>query len=220
MRTLAAGIALAIAAAVPAAASAAPASPMAPMPSAAGARMDEAAFASWMFPTGEPNRADWIFGGGFRDAGAGGRVLTFGFVVKGTCRLVETRRGEATTCRGQGSGGLVDEDDFVVDPVLQTGRLVIDEPKGNHSLEWRAVTDAPPYGYVSSETCPGGDGDGAGFLRTATATGEAFGRSLGASGFELAILSRGAMLTECDQPASQRTLRRAAAGKTIRVVYR
>lgn len=177
--------------------------------------VEEAGAASWMFPTGRPGRSTWYFGGAYRTAAAGGRTVTTGFVVEGTCR--ETRRDGATVtaCRGTGTGGRIPAGAFTVDPTLRRGSLVVRDGGHRHDISWRA-DEAPPAGYVQGETCENGTGEGGGFLQHATATGTLFGRRLAARGVDHAILTRGAMVTEC----TAELVRRAAAGDPVRIVFR
>jgi hypothetical protein len=195
-----------------------PAAPAADRASAAVA--DESALASWMFPTERPGHSKWIFAGAYRNAIAGGGTVTVAFAVKGTCRDVRKDGGIVTSCHGMGTGGRIPEGDFRADPALRSGRLVIRERGSRHRLEWRADAEAPPSGYLAGETCQDGTGAGAGFMQHARATGTVFDRDLGPRGVDHAMLSRGAMLTECARAFLGRVARRVAAGQPIRVSLR
>lgn len=188
-----------------------------------GVVADEEAVASWMFPTERPRRSRWLFAGAYRSAVAGGRTVTTGFAVKGVCE-VERERGETvTTCHGRGIGGRLPHGAFEVDPALRDARLVLREDGSTHRLSWAADTAAPPSGYSAGEACDEGTGQGAGSMRHATARGELFDRELGGAGIDHALLSRGAMVTECTGDGPGLSLaaiaRRAAAGKTVRVTF-
>lgn len=203
--------------AVPAQVAAAPL-PTPVSPAEPGAVADESALASWMFPTDRPRHSKWIFAGAYRDATAGGRTITTGFAVKGSCKVVRERGETVTRCHGRGIGGPLAESAFVVDPALRTARLVMREDGVRHAIEWQA--DAPPAfpsGYFAGEACDEGAGQGAGFMRHAAAHGDVFGRNVSRDGIDHALLSRGAMLTEC---TGRDLARRAAAGETIRVTFR
>ncbi len=179
---------------------------------------EESAIASWMFPTQRPRHSRWIFGGAFRNAVAGGRTVTVGFVVKGTCRVTYDDGRRVTTCHGLGIGGDVPAGAFEVDPALREARLELRDGSKRHTLTWRADQDTPPSGYIAGEACNEGAGEGAGFMQHALASGNVFDRRLGPDGVDHAMLSRGAMLTECTSLDS--LARRAAAGKVVRVVFR
>ena len=192
----------------------------APLPAAGpGAVADESALASWMFPTGRPRHSRWIFAGAYRNATAGGRTVTTGFAVKGHCKVVRERGERVTRCHGRGVGGPLRESAFAVDPALRSARLVLSEDGQRHEIEWRADA-APPSGYFAGETCDEGTGQGAGFLRHASASGHVLDHRVGRAAIDHALLSRGAMLTECTGEAVRSLARRAAAGATVRVTFR
>lgn len=178
---------------------------------------DESALATWMFPTERPRHSRWFFAGAYRDAAAGGRTVTFAFAVKGRCRVVREGAENVTRCHGRGIGGRVPEDAFEVDPALRVARLALTDGDETHRLTWRADA-TPPSVYLANESCDEGAGQGAGFMRHATAAGNLFEQRLGRAGIDHAVMSRGGMLTEC--PGMARVARRAAAGKTVTVVFR
>lgn len=212
MRRSIASVCLAAALAAPAHVAAAPAFEP-------GVVADEEAMASWMFPTDRPRHSKWLFAGAYRSAVAGGKTITTGFAVEGYCK-VERERGETvTTCHGRGIGGRVPNDAFEVDPALREARLVLRERGAVHHLAWSADAGAPPSGYLAGEACDQGTGQGAGSMRHATARGELFDRELGGNGIDHALLSRGAMVTECTGDL-RGIAQRAAAGKTVRVTFR
>lgn len=194
----------------------------APVPSGEpGAVADESAIASWMFPTGRPRHSRWIFAGAYRNATAGGRTVTTGFAVKGHCKVVRERGETVTRCHGRGFGGPLQASAFEVDPALRSARLVLNEDDQRHELEWRAdAPAAPPSGYVAGETCDEGTGQGAGFLRHATASGHVLDHRVGRVAIDHAFLSRGAMLTECTGEAVRSLARRAAAGERVGITFR
>ena len=199
---------------------AAPASSGAPSAPAGGAVVDETALSSWTFPTETPNRSRWFFAGAFRDAAAGGKTKTLAFAVRGRCVEVRDRGGRGLSCHGRGIGGNVPADRFHMDPALRTARLVIKDGRASYELTWRAARRSVPYMYFAAEGCEEGSGEGAGTLQPASASGELFGRRLAASDVDSAMLGRGAMVTECARSIPLRTLRRAAAGQRIHVVFR
>lgn len=215
---IAAALLAACAAAAPASAAAAA------VYSAPGARSsvvgEETGAASWMFPTGRPGRSTWFFGGAYRSSVVGGKTVTIGFVVKGRCKTGQREGASVTACRGTGTGGEIPAERFQVDPALRRGSLVIRDGRRRHEIAWNA-DEAPPATYLAGEACNQGTGEGAGFLQHATATGTLFGRRLAADGVDHAILTRGAMVTQCTEAyVSERLARRAAAGKPVRVVFR
>jgi hypothetical protein len=185
-----------------------------------GVVADEEAVASWMFPTERPRHFKWFFAGAYRNAVAGGRTVTTGYAVKGACEVERERGQTVTTCHGRGIGGRLPEGAFEVDVALREAHLVLREDGATHRLDW-AADAAPPSGYVAGEACDGGTGQGAGSIRHAAAHGELFDRSLGGAGIDHAILSRGAMLTECTLYGTSlaRLARRAAAGETVTIVF-
>lgn len=190
----------------------APAAPLEP-----SAVADESALATWMFPTERPRHSRWFFAGAYRDAVAGGRTVTTAFAVKGHCEVVREDGETVTRCHGRGVGGKVRPGAFEVDPALREATLALPDGDALYVLTWHADA-TPPSGYVGSESCDAGTGQGAGFMRHATAGGDLFGRRLDHDGIDHAVLSRGGMLTEC--PGTERLARRVAAGKTVTVVYR
>lgn len=199
------------------------------LPSHAGASLpdvepglvsDEEAAASWMFPTDRPRHSRWFFAGAYRSATAGGKTVTTGFAVKGSCEVVRRGGETETRCHGRGIGGKLPDDAFEVDVALREATLVLDDGDVTHRLGW--VADAsPPSGYFAGEACDEGAGQGAGSVRHATARGELFDRELGGAGIDHALLSRGAMLTECTTRSLVAGLaRRVAAGEAVTVVFR
>lgn len=202
--------------AVPAPASAAP------LPLEPGLVADEEAVASWMFPTDRPRHAKWLFAGAYRSATAGGKTVTRGFAVRGSCTVERERGATSTTCHGRGIGGRLPEDAFQVDPALREARLVLHDGDVTHRLDWIADEYAPPNGYFAGEGCDEGTGQGAGSIRHASARGELFDRELTRAGIDHAVLSRGAMFTECtsDSLPLATVARRAAAGKTVTITFR
>ena len=197
----------------PTAASAAPLPEQEP-----GLVAEESAIASWMFPTERPRHSRWFFGGAYRNAVTGGKTVTTGFAVKGSCRVTYERGGKVTTCHGRGVGGDLPASAFEADPMLREARLVLRDGRDRHTLKWKADADAPPSGYIAGEACDEGAGEGAGLMQHAMASGNVFDRRLGPRGVDHAMLSRGAMLTECTSIAA--LARRAAAGEVVRVVFR
>ncbi len=193
-----------------------PASAAARPASDASAVADEAAAASWMFPTERPRHSKWIFAGAYRNATTGGQTVTVAFAVEGTCRDVRRGGDVGTSCHGTGTGGRIPEADFEADPALRGATLVISERRAEHRLEWRADAESPPSGYLAGETCQEGKGAGAGFLQHATASGNVFERDLGAKGVDHAFLARGAMVTDC----ARALFDRIAAGQPVTVVFR
>jgi hypothetical protein len=188
-------------------------------PGGAGAVIDETGIASWMFPTGRPGRSTWFFGGAYRTAVAGGRTVTVGFAVRGTCTTTHRDGVRITECGGTGTGGRIPAGAFRVDPAMREGKLVLRERTRTHRIAWRA-DEAPLAGYFQTEACQQGTGRGAGFVQHATAAGRIFGRRLSSHGVDHAILTRGAMVTECTGASIEDLARRAAAGKPVRVVFR
>ncbi|MDQ3953705.1 MAG: hypothetical protein M3279_12215 [Actinomycetota bacterium] len=197
----------------PASASAAPLPEQEP-----GLVAEEGAIASWMFPTERPRHSRWFFGGAYRNAVTGGKTQTTGFVVKGTCHVTYERGGRVTRCHGRGIGGDLPANAFEADPALREARLVLRDGRERHTLAWKADADTPPSGYIAGEACEDGAGEGAGFMQHAMASGNVFDRRLGPDGVDHAMLSRGAMLTECTSIAD--LARRAAAGKVVTLVFR
>ncbi|HEX2296149.1 MAG TPA: hypothetical protein VHN37_12685 [Actinomycetota bacterium] len=189
-----------------------------------GAVADEEAVASWMFPTDRPKHSKWIFAGAYRTAVTGGKTVTTGFAVKGYCEVVRENGATVTRCHGRGIGGRLDNDDFEVDPALRTADLVLREDGDHHHLFWRADLVSPPSIYIAGEACEEGAGQGAGFMRHASAVGNLFDRRVGPSGIDHAVLSRGAMVTECTDDGPGLSLagiaRRAASGEVVRVTFR
>lgn len=184
-----------------------------------GVVADEEAVASWMFPTGRPGHSKWIFAGAYRSATAGGGTVTVAFAVKGSCEVQREQGQKVTTCHGRGIGGRVPDEVFEVDPLLREARLVLTEGGTTHRLSWTADA-TPPSGYLASEACEAGGGQGAGSIRHAAARGELFERRLDGAGRDHALVSRGAMLTECTDRSAADLARRVAAGKTVTVVFR
>lgn len=184
-----------------------------------GAVADEEALASWMFPTDRPRHSRWFFAGAYRNAVAGGKTVTTGFAVRGSCEVVRERGETVTTCHGRGVGGRLPAGAFEVDVALREASLVLRHEGDTYRLAWKADA-APPSGYVAGEACDEGTGQGAGSMRHATARGELFDRHLGGAGIDHALLSRGAMLTECTGTSFAGLARRAAAGKTVTIVFR
>lgn len=184
-----------------------------------GAVVDETGIASWMFPTDRPGRSTWFFGGAYRTTAAGGGTVTVGFVVEGTCTTTNRDGSRVTECGGTGIGGRIPTEAFRIDPAMRDGELELRDGNRTHLIEWRA-DEAPPAGYFQSEACQQGTGRGGGFIQHATADGRIFGRRLSSRGVDHAILTRGAMVTECTGVAIDDLARRAAAGKTVRVVFR
>jgi hypothetical protein len=186
-----------------------------------GVVADEEAVASWMFPTDRPSHSQWFFAGAYRTAVAGGKTVTTGFAVKGSCEVERVRGDRVTTCHGRGIGGKVPHDAFEVDLALRSARLVMREDGATYRLSWSADT-SPPSGYVAGEVCDEGAGQGLGSIRHANARGVLFDRELGGTGIDHAFLSRGAMVTECTSDALPLPdlARRAAAGKAVTVVFR
>lgn len=206
---------VAAALAVPAQAFAAPL----PAPGPGGVA-DESALASWMFPTDRPRHSKWIFAGAYREAVAGGKTVTTAFAVNGECRVVLERGETVTRCHGRGIGGPLPATQFDVDPALRRARLVLREDGTQHEIFWEADALAPPSGYVAGEACDEGTGQGAGFMRHTSASGNVFDRHVGHAGIDHAILSRGAMLTECTGRSIEGLAQRAAAGETLRLTFR
>lgn len=195
--------------------------PQGPRSREPGAVADESALASWMFPTDRPRHSRWIFAGAYRNATAGGRTVTTGFAVKGHCEVIRERGETVTRCHGRGIGGPLRESAFEVDPALRSARLVLSDDGRRHELEWRAdAPDTPPSGYFAGEACDEGTGQGAGFLRHATASGNVLDQRVGRAAIDHAFLSRGAMLTECTGEAVKALARRATAGESITVTFR
>ena len=178
---------------------------------------DDTALASWMFPTGRPGISRCFFGGAYRNAVAGGKTVTIGFAVEGTCKLVD--RGRATECNGTGTGGRIPQDAFRTDPALRTATLVVNDGTRRHRITWHS-DDGPPSPYFHSEACPQGTGNGTGFVQHATAQGRIYGRQLGVEGVDHAIVTRGATLTECTRAFLGGVVRRVRAGQPVRVVFR
>lgn len=181
--------------------------------------IDETGAASWMFPTDRPGHSKWFFGGAYRSAVAGGNTVTVGFAVEGTCRTTSRAGGRVTECTGTGTGGRIPAAAFRLDPTMSEGELVLRDGPRTHRIVWQG-DEAPPAGYFQSEACQQGTGRGAGFVQHASASGRIFGRRLSSSGVDHAILTRGAMVTECTGASIEDVARRAAAGKRVRVVFR
>ncbi|HEX2195823.1 MAG TPA: hypothetical protein VHJ76_02760 [Actinomycetota bacterium] len=179
---------------------------------------EEGAMASWMFPTERPSHSRWFFAGAYRNATAGGRTITTGFAVKGRCHVTHENGSRVTTCHGKGIGGDLPESAFQADPALREARLVLRDGRDRHTLEWKADAEAPPSGYIAGEACDEGAGEGGGFMQHAMASGNVFERRLGPRGVDHAMLSRGAMLTECT--SIEALARRAAAGEVVTLVFR
>ncbi len=197
----------------------APSYAVAAPPPEPGVVADEEAVASWMFPTDRPRHSKWFFAGAYRNVTVGGRTVTMGFAVKGACEVVRSGGETVTRCHGRGIGGRLPERAFRVDVALREARLVLKEDGITHRLGWAADT-APPSAYVAGEACDQGRGQGAGSMRHAAARGELFDRQLGGAGIDHAFLARGAMLTECTGRSVEDLVRRAAAGKTLTIVFR
>lgn len=183
---------------------------------------DEEAVASWLFPTDRPHTSEWLFAGAYRSAVAGGKTVTTGFAVRGSCEVERERGQKSTTCHGRGVGGRLPDSAFEVDPALRAARLVLRADGATHRLSWVADAYAAPNGYFAGEACDAGTGQGAGSMRHASARGELFDRALDGAGIDHAVLSRGAMLTECtsDGTSLATVARRAAAGKTVTITFR
>jgi hypothetical protein len=198
-----------------------------PVPSSAapalepGAVAEEEAVASWMFPTDRPRHSKWIFAGAYRTAVTGGKTVTTGFAVKGYCEVVREDGTTVTRCHGRGVGGRLADDAFRVDPALRTAELTITEDGIRHHLFWRADIISFPSFYFAGENCDEGAGQGAGMMRHASASGSVFDRRVGPVGRDHAVLTRGAMVTDCTgESMTPELARRAAAGKTVHVTFR
>jgi hypothetical protein len=189
---------------------AAPPATSSPAPAARDAVVDEVALASWTFPTGDPGRARWFFAAAFRDTVAGGRTRTIAFVVKGICR--DVRGGRVTSCRGRGAGGEIPAHRFEADPALRSARLRV----AGAEVRWAASERTLPYGYLAGEGCQAGSGEGAGMQQVALAGGRLFGRKVSADAVEHAMMSRGAMFTEC----TRSLLHRVMTGGVVRLSFR
>jgi hypothetical protein len=100
-----------------------------------------------------------------------------------------------------------------MDPAMRKASLSILD---RHTLEWRADGESPPALYLAGEACDGGRGAGGGFMQHALANGNVFGRAVAGEGVDHALLSRGAMATECAQAVAEAV----AAGRTVRVLFR
>ena len=140
----------------------------------AGAVVDQLAYASWIQMHGKTGDFYGVIGLRFLEAtGPEGFVAAF----KGKCRKSRHEDITIISCTGHGLGKRATLENFQMDPLLSSARVVVKTNGQKHVADWKGKGAAPAI-YGGAGVNPGGAGAGVAAYRNAKATGRVFGRKL------------------------------------------
>lgn len=124
--------------------------------SAAGAAQVEQAFAEWLFPTERPNHFRWLAVSARRESPAtGGSPTTIAYVTRGTCSSSTSDGEETMICAGSPRKFSLSADQFSMDPVTATARVIIRTPRFVHSVRWSTDDAVVDGAYWEDQNCSG-----------------------------------------------------------------
>ncbi|MGH2808203.1 MAG: hypothetical protein ACRDKT_13120 [Actinomycetota bacterium] len=176
----------------------------APVPAEPHIRIEERAFATWLIPTEKKHRFIWYFGmAQLHDNVAGPGQHRFAALGRGECIRHERALGSITMCEADRFVRGRVARDFSMGPLVASATLGIRYKGRKQVIRWAAPATEGDV-YDQQETCPAGQGVGAGITRNATVTGRMFGRRLPKGsitttkrGIAYGILQRGAVASQC-----------------------
>ena len=168
--------------------SAAPASSQPYVGAAGGAFAD--ASAAWIL-LDHDGGGDFYFAEGVRQAWVPDGVESVGFVARGRCNSVHTKRVTMVVCEAMAQPHPVSLDEFSIDPLLRSASLSLRVHGMTHRVKW--VGAGSPGAGQGVGAGPGWVSGGAGVSRWAKARGTLFGHRLRSGGHSMAYLAISAL---------------------------
>lgn len=183
-----------------------------------GIKRQQQADATWLIPTNVKNHFIAYYAAAWLDElGEGEFSWDIASIGKGRCVRKVAKRFTSMTCTFTGWASGKASETFTMDPAMQQADLTLERKGRTLHVGW---TGEEPGFYESAEGCMSSDDDdpreghGGGLFRSATATGDLFGKHLVSGGPFGAMLMSGAMVTEC---SAGRALSGLQPGQTMRV---
>ena len=160
----------------------------------------EQAFAEWLFPTERPNHFRWLAVSVRREFPPGGESpTTTAYLTEGTCSSSSSDGEETIICAGSPRKFSLRADQFSMDAVSSTARVIIRTRRFVHSVRWSTDDLIVDGTYWEDENCSGDKAFGSGASQLAVATGRVFGVKVTTekNNRDFAALDFGAVVSQC-----------------------
>jgi hypothetical protein len=175
--------------------------------------------AIWLVATGVKNHFTGYYASAHLDEPDGGGDFSWdsASIGKGRCVREKDKFGTSTSCTFTGWAQGTASENFTMDPLMEEAELKLDRKGETFRVRWTG-NDLAFYeageGCMSSDDEEPREGHGGGLLRFAKAEGDIYGEHVISKGTFGAMLSSGAMVTQCTRFDA---LSRLGPGEKIRV---